>query len=56
MKKSRPGMLFVLTTLSDRERLIALIFAESSTFGVRTYLVEREVLTREKPWLRRMVK
>lgn len=48
MKKSRPGTLLqVLTTPSYRERLIALIFAESSTFGVRTYPVEREVLTRK---------
>ena len=37
----------MLTTPTDRERLISLIFAESSTFGVRTYPVEREVLTRE---------
>ena len=49
MKKSRPGTLLqVLTTSADRERLISLIFAESSTFGVRTYSVEREILTREK--------
>jgi pyridinium-3,5-bisthiocarboxylic acid mononucleotide nickel chelatase len=37
MKKGRPGVvLHVLAAAADRDRLAALIFAETSTFGVRT--------------------
>lgn len=47
MKKQRPGVL--LTTLArpaDRERLLDLIFRESTTFGVREHLTRRTVLAR----------
>jgi len=36
MKKGRPGVvLHVLATVADRERLAGLVFAETSTFGLR---------------------
>ncbi len=47
MKKSRPGIL--LTVLCENERsepLLDLIFAESTTIGVRTYPVRRRCLER----------
>ncbi len=48
MKKQRPGVkLCVLAAPSGRERLAELIFEESTTFGIRFFPVEREVLDRE---------
>jgi uncharacterized protein (TIGR00299 family) protein len=48
MKKNRPGvMLWVLGEISDRERLSAIIFAETSTIGIRSYPVSRFALRRE---------
>lgn len=48
MKKNRPGvMLWVLGEISDRERLSAIMFAETSTIGIRSYLVSRLALRRE---------
>jgi uncharacterized protein (DUF111 family) len=48
MKKQRPGILLtVLGTPARREALLDLIFAESTTFGVREYLTHRTVLPRE---------
>ena len=47
MKKQRSGILLsVLVTEDYRERIIDIIFKESSTFGLRFYKVEREVLER----------
>ncbi|MBI3695691.1 MAG: nickel pincer cofactor biosynthesis protein LarC [Acidobacteria bacterium] len=50
MKKDRPG--FTLTVLAkphDRERLSALLFAETTTLGIRAYPAERRVL--ERSWV-----
>jgi uncharacterized protein (DUF111 family) len=48
MKKNRPGTLMtVLCRPSDVQALMALIFAETTTFGVRTYSAQRRVLPRE---------
>lgn len=48
MKKNRPGvMLWVLGEIADRERLSAIIFAETSTIGIRSYPVSRFALQRE---------
>jgi pyridinium-3,5-bisthiocarboxylic acid mononucleotide nickel chelatase len=47
MKKKRPGVM--LTVLSDpkkKEGLIDKIFSETTTLGVRTYLIKREKLDR----------
>jgi hypothetical protein len=47
MKKNRPGvMLSVLARPEDRERLAALVFAETSTFGLRIHVAERRVEAR----------
>ena len=47
MKKGRPGTLLrALARLEDREKLAALIFAETSTLGLRTYTAERRVQAR----------
>jgi len=47
MKKGRPGTLLrVIAKPEDRERLAALIFAETSTLGVRIYDAERRVQAR----------
>lgn len=47
MKKQRPGMLLtVLARPSERERLLDLIFRESTTFGVRERIERRTVLDR----------
>lgn len=47
MKKNRPGMvLSVIARPEDRERLMALIFAETSTLGVRFHEAERRVKAR----------
>ncbi|MGA2695850.1 MAG: nickel pincer cofactor biosynthesis protein LarC [Terriglobales bacterium] len=56
MKKNRPGMLLtVLCRNEDAERLTRMIFAETSTLGIRRREEERAVLTREwvaaaTPW------
>lgn len=48
MKKNRPGtLLTVLCQPSDVQALMSLIFAETTTFGVRTYSAQRRVLPRE---------
>lgn len=56
MKKSRPGtLLTVLAAPADRERLAAIVFAETSTIGLRWRRWHRMVLPREErsvdtPW------
>ena len=56
MKKSRPGaMLCVLCRPEDRARMLELLFAHTTTLGVREYPVRRSVLSRETetldtPW------
>ena len=48
MKKNRPGIILsVLTEKYYMSEIIDLIFAETTTFGVRTYEVERYKLERE---------
>ena len=48
MKKNRPGVLLtVLCKPTDSQSLMELIFAETTTFGVRTYRAQRKVLPRE---------
>jgi uncharacterized protein (TIGR00299 family) protein len=48
MKKNRPGtLLTVLCKPQDTNPLMTLIFAETTTFGVRTYRAQRRVLPRE---------
>ncbi len=48
MKKNRPGtLLTVLCQPADAQTLMTLIFAETTTFGVRTHAVQRRVLPRE---------
>ncbi len=48
MKKNRPGtLLTVLCMPQDTNTLMSLIFAETTTFGVRTYRAQRRVLPRE---------
>jgi hypothetical protein len=48
MKKNRPGtLLTVLCKPGDTQALMDLIFAETTTFGVRTYRAQRRVLPRE---------
>ena len=47
MKKGRPGnLLRVIARPEDRERLAQLIFAETSTLGLRMYTAERRVQAR----------
>jgi pyridinium-3,5-bisthiocarboxylic acid mononucleotide nickel chelatase len=47
MKKNRPGSLLrVIATPQDRERLAQLVFAETSTLGLRVYTAERRVEAR----------
>ena len=56
MKKSRPGtMLRVLAAPADRDRLAGIIFAETSTIGIRfttwsRLVLPREEMTVETPW------
>ncbi|HKP45382.1 MAG TPA: nickel pincer cofactor biosynthesis protein LarC [Pyrinomonadaceae bacterium] len=48
MKKNRPGVLLsVLSREQDRERLIDLLFSETTTLGIRTFAVNRLALARE---------
>jgi pyridinium-3,5-bisthiocarboxylic acid mononucleotide nickel chelatase len=48
MKKSRPGVLLsILCRDADRDALSQMIFAETTTLGVRSYEVERRALERE---------
>jgi uncharacterized protein (DUF111 family) len=48
MKKNRPGtLLTVLCKPGDTNTLMNLIFAETTTFGIRTYRAQRRVLPRE---------
>jgi pyridinium-3,5-bisthiocarboxylic acid mononucleotide nickel chelatase len=48
MKKNRPGtLLTVLCKPADANSLMSLIFAETTTFGARTYRAQRRVLPRE---------
>ncbi len=48
MKKNRPGtLLTVLCKPADMNVLMSLIFAETTTFGVRSYRAQRRVLPRE---------
>lgn len=48
MKKNRPGtLLSVIAKPQDAEALAALVLAETSTLGVRTYAAERRVQSRE---------
>ncbi len=47
MKKQRPGILLTVLCLpSDRNRMLDLVFRESTTFGVRERLMNRTVLDR----------
>jgi pyridinium-3,5-bisthiocarboxylic acid mononucleotide nickel chelatase len=51
MKKNRPGtLLTVLCKPQETNQLMSLIFAETTTFGTRTYRAQRRVLPRE--WVR----
>jgi uncharacterized protein (TIGR00299 family) protein len=56
MKKNRPGSLLrVIARPEDQERLAQMIFAETSTLGLRIYTAERRVEERrmvevETPW------
>ncbi len=48
MKKNRPGtLLTILCRTEDADKLMALIFAETTTFGIRTYRAQRRSLPRE---------
>ncbi len=50
MKKGRPGTLLqVVARPEDRERLAALVFAETTTLGVRWWTAERRV--QERRWV-----
>lgn len=50
MKKGRPGVLLqVVAAPEDRDRLVAILFAETSTLGVRFYQAERRV--QERDWV-----
>jgi pyridinium-3,5-bisthiocarboxylic acid mononucleotide nickel chelatase len=48
MKKNRPGtLLTILCKPQDTNALMSLIFAETTTFGARTYRAQRRALPRE---------
>jgi hypothetical protein len=48
MKKNRPGtLLTVLCKPGDTNALMAMLFAETTTFGARTYRAQRRALPRE---------
>jgi uncharacterized protein (DUF111 family) len=47
MKKGRPGTLLrAIVQPADREQMAAIIFAETSTLGLRMYAAERRVQSR----------
>lgn len=47
MKKGRPGVtLTALSDVKDKDKMTKIIFDETTTLGVRTYLVKREKLAR----------
>ena len=47
MKKNRPGVLLsILCRENDQDRLSEMIFAETTTLGIRSYAVERRALER----------
>jgi uncharacterized protein (TIGR00299 family) protein len=47
MKKNRPGVLLsVLCREDEREKLLDLLFSETTTLGIRSYQVERRALER----------
>ena len=48
MKKNRPGtLLSILCRPQDREKLLSMLFAETTTIGARSYEVSRRALKRE---------
>jgi len=48
MKKTRPGnILTVLAEPKDKRKLISIILDETTTFGLRTYLAEKVMLSRK---------
>jgi uncharacterized protein (TIGR00299 family) protein len=48
MKKNRPGVLLsILCRPADKDRLTQMVFAETTTLGVRSWEVERRALDRE---------
>jgi pyridinium-3,5-bisthiocarboxylic acid mononucleotide nickel chelatase len=48
MKKNRPGtLLTILCNPQDTNALMSLVFAETTTFGARTYRAQRRTLPRE---------
>jgi len=48
MKKNRPGtVISILCRPGDREKFLGLLFAETTTLGVRSYEVHRRALARE---------
>lgn len=48
MKKNRPGvLLWVLGEIADRDKLSTILFAETSTLGIRSHSVARVALRRE---------
>jgi uncharacterized protein (DUF111 family) len=48
MKKNRPGTLMtIIARPEDRERLVDLVFRETTTIGVRFTEMERECLDRD---------
>ncbi len=50
MKKGRPGVLLqVIARPEDREKLVAILFAETSTLGIRFHEAERRV--QERDWM-----
>lgn len=48
MKKNRPGnLLSILGRPQDREKFLQMLFAETTTLGIRSYEVDRRALARE---------
>ena len=48
MKKNRPGILLtILTSAANVDKLTEIIFAETTTFGIRIYTAKRQTLDRE---------
>jgi len=48
MKKNRPGVkLSVLVSEDEKDDIINEVFKETTTFGIRMYEVDREILDRE---------